>query len=120
MKIRSRWLTLAAARGIVSLMRLLFWTCRCDVVAEADQSNPYEETGESRYLYSIWHDQIIMTLFTGRPKKMAGLVSRHQDGSYVADTMSLAGIQPVRGSTSRGGAQALRELMHAASEYHIA
>lgn len=120
MKIRSRLLTRAAARLIILAMRLLFLTCRRRTKTETENVDANRSTGDARYLYSIWHDQLVMTLFADRPQQMAGLVSRHQDGSYVADTMELLGIHPVRGSTNRGGARALRELMDAAADWHIA
>ncbi len=82
--------------------------------------NPYESTGDNRYLYCAWHDQILMIVFGGRPKKMAGLVSGHQDGSYLAEAMKLVHITPVRGSSKRGGSRAMGELLKRARDYHIA
>ncbi len=104
MKIRSRLLTKVIVLFGVTLVRLLFKTCRLRAVVEADGVNPYESTGERRYLYCVWHDQILMTVFGGRPKKMAGLVSGHQDGSYLAEAMKVVGIAAVRGSSKRGEA----------------
>jgi hypothetical protein len=51
---------------------------------------------------------------------MAGLVSRHADGSLVADAMQAVGVTAIRGSSRRGGAAALRQMMEAAADYHIA
>lgn len=101
-------------------MRVLFRTCRVQPIADASGINAYESTGSQRYLYCVWHDQIIMTVFAGRPLNMAGLVSRHHDGSYVADTIEMCGIKPVRGSTRHGGSQAMRQLIDTARDYHIA
>ena len=120
MKIRSRILTKLAAGLAVLVVRLLFATCRRRIRPEVPGINPYDGTGDRRYLFCVWHDQILMTCFTGRPQNMAGLVSRHQDGSYLADTMKLLGITPVRGSSSRGGAQAMRQMLDVARDLHIA
>ena len=119
MRIRSPFLTRIIARAIVLLGRLLFLTCRKRYVVEVAGTNPYEETAD-RYLYCVWHDHIVMTVFSGRPKSMAGLVSRHQDGSFLSETMKRLAIQPVRGSASRGGAQAMRQMLDLARERHIA
>lgn len=119
-KIRSRFLTQLFAVVAVGLVRLLFKTCRVRAVPEDPGSNCYGSTGDRRYLYCIWHDQIMMTVFTGRPQKMAGLVSAHQDGSYLAESMKLLGITPVRGSSKRGGSRAMRELLERVREYHVA
>jgi lysophospholipid acyltransferase (LPLAT)-like uncharacterized protein len=118
-KIRSRLLTKAIVVIAVALTRLLFKTCRLRAVTEVD-TNPYESTGERRYLYCLWHDQILMMVFGGRPKHMAGLVSGHQDGSYLADAMKLLGIAAVRGSSKRGGSRAMGELLQRVREYHVA
>ncbi|HUE14414.1 MAG TPA: lysophospholipid acyltransferase family protein [Planctomycetaceae bacterium] len=120
MKIRSRLLTKVIVFCGVTLIRLLFKTCRLRVVIEAPGTNPYELTGERRYLYSAWHDQILMVVFGGRPQKMAGLVSGHQDGSYLADAMKLVGIAAIRGSSKRGGSRAMGELLQRAREFHVA
>ena len=64
-----------------------------------------------RYVFSMWHDQIVMAVFSQRTWNLAGLISQHRDGGYLADSVLIAGIQPVRGSTSRGGMEAVREIL---------
>jgi lysophospholipid acyltransferase (LPLAT)-like uncharacterized protein len=120
LKIRSPLLNKLAIWFGVRLVKLLYWTCRKEIVGDAPNLSSYESTGDKRYLYCVWHDQIVMTLFTGRPQNMSGLVSRHQDGGYVADVMQALDIRPVRGSTKRGGSEAMRELMDAAADLHVA
>jgi lysophospholipid acyltransferase (LPLAT)-like uncharacterized protein len=119
-KIRSRLLTRIAGGIAAGIFRLLFRTCRVKVFTDTEGISPYEETGARRFLYCIWHDQLVMTIFSGRPRRMAGLVSQHQDGSYLADAMQVLGITPVRGSTNRGGGRALRELIERTKELHVA
>lgn len=121
MKIRSPLLTKIAAWIAVRCMKLLFFTCRKEFHMLGGLKNviPYWDTGENRYLYSIWHDQILMVVFSGKPHKVAGLVSRHQDGSYLASAMKMVGLRPIRGSSSRGGAQAMKEMLEAAGDHHI-
>ena len=120
MKIRSRVLTKVIVFVGVVLVRALFKTCRLQAEPEVSGIDPYETTGENRYLYCVWHDQIVMTVFSGRPKNMAGLVSGHQDGSYLADAMKRLGITPVRGSSKRGGSRAMGELLQRVRKYHVA
>lgn len=120
MRIRSRFLTKLAGRLAALMFRLLFRTCRVQVVTDVPDISPYQETGTRRFLYCIWHDQLVMTIFSGRPQKMAGLVSQHQDGSYLSDAMEVLGITPVRGSTNRGGGRAMRELLERTKELHVA
>lgn len=119
-KIRSRLLTKLIIFFGVAPIRLLFKTCRLRAVLEAPDINPYEPTGDQRYLYCVWHDQLLMTVFGGRSKNMAGLVSGHQDGSYLAEAMKLVGIAAVRGSSKRGGSRAMHELLQRVREFHVA
>lgn len=86
---------------------------------EVTGSNPYGETNRDFYLYSTWHEHLILSAFCGRSPSMAALISRHQDGSYVSETLKKIGVLPVRGSTSRGGAQALRQLLDTVQDRHV-
>jgi hypothetical protein len=119
-KIQSRLLTKVIAVLTVGLTRLLFRTCRVRIFLEEPGICPYAETGSRRYLYCVWHDQIMMTVFCGRPKAMAGLVSGHRDGSYLAEAMRLLGIAAIRGSSKRGGSRAMGELLHRVRNFHVA
>jgi lysophospholipid acyltransferase (LPLAT)-like uncharacterized protein len=62
-------------------------------------------------MFCMWHDHIVMAVFSSRTHSLAGLISQHRDGGYLADSVQIAGIHPVRGSTSRGGAEAVREIL---------
>jgi lysophospholipid acyltransferase (LPLAT)-like uncharacterized protein len=64
-----------------------------------------------RYMFCMWHDHIVMAVFSSRTYSLAGLISQHRDGGYLADSVQIAGIHPVRGSTSRGGMEAVREIL---------
>ena len=120
MKIRNRFVNKFLTWCAVVIIRLLFGSCRKKIVVEAEGISPYLPTGDRRHLYCVWHDQLLMTIFSGRPQQMAGLVSGHRDGGYLADAMELVNIVPVRGSTRRGGGRAMRELLRTAADLHIA
>jgi lysophospholipid acyltransferase (LPLAT)-like uncharacterized protein len=52
--------------------------------------------------------------------RIAALVSQHAEGGYVADCLESIGVPTIRGSSKRGGAAAIRQMMEAAQDYHIA
>ncbi len=118
MKIRSLWLTRIAACLIVTSLRALFATCRREF-AWLPGLNGYDPDLPDRFLYCVWHDEIAFPLFMGRPYYMSALVSKHQDGSYLSESMRWLHVTPYRGSTNRGGAQAVRQLIGAAERLHI-
>ncbi len=121
MKLKSPFLTKLAARVMVSSLRLLFATIRKEFILPPGdfQWSAYDPNPPGRCLYCTWHDSIVMPLFMGKSHNMAALVSQHQDGSYLAETMKLLGIVCVRGSSMRGAVQALRETLTATESYHI-
>jgi lysophospholipid acyltransferase (LPLAT)-like uncharacterized protein len=119
MKIRSPFLIRAAARGLTAGIRLLFKTLHVEVCLQAPGTNPYEPTGGERFIYCIWHDGILGPTFGGPQSQVAALTSQHTDGTLVADVLSCVGITPIRGSSSRGGARAVKQMMEAACNHHI-
>ena len=119
MKIRSPWIIRQAARVAVLVLKLLFRTVRVQLRASDPCVIAYDYDGPQRFLYCFWHDSLLFPIFTGKPKHMSALVSRHADGSYLADAMEMVNITPIRGSSNRGGAAAVRQLMDVARVYHI-
>lgn len=117
MKIRSPLLIRSAARLGVWSGRSLFATLRKDFVDTI--RGTYDPNPELRCIYITWHDSLLMPIFAAKSYGVSALISRHEDGSYLADAMQMLGIRPVRGSSSRGGAQALRQLLERAGGHHI-
>lgn len=68
--------------------------------------------GESQAIYCFWHGRILfMPFLKPRGRRISALISRHGDGAVIASMLARFGIGTVRGSSSRGGATALRELL---------
>jgi lysophospholipid acyltransferase (LPLAT)-like uncharacterized protein len=69
-------------------------------------------------IYCIWHNRLALSMklyFAFGCKHhqaagLAGLVSASRDGAFLASVFERFGVQPVRGSSSRRGPQALLEL----------
>lgn len=120
MKIRSRFLIRSVARCVAAASRLHFRTMRLEVRAVDPRTIAYDDIGHEKFLFCLWHDAVLGVIFSRRAHRMAGLVSRHADGSLLADAMQAVGVAAIRGSSRRGGAAALRQMMEAAADYHIA
>lgn len=119
MKIRNSALNWLIARAASWLLRLLFLTVRTDHRTVVPGATPYcPVNGTQRYCFPMWHDAILTAVFSMKTYKLGGLVSLHQDGSYLTHALRLAGITPVRGSSSRGGAAAVRQLLDK-SDLHL-
>jgi lysophospholipid acyltransferase (LPLAT)-like uncharacterized protein len=109
-----KWRHHAAAFGIFCAIRLLSWTWRVRLV---DQHGVLKEPVEP-VLVCLWHNRLAlaMRVWTTYGKKLirssglVALISASHDGGVLARTLKFFGVQAVRGSSSRRGAQALLEL----------
>ncbi|MBI5774005.1 MAG: lysophospholipid acyltransferase family protein [Verrucomicrobia bacterium] len=82
-----------------------------------DESGLFNGTLPQPAIFAIWHNRLALSmpihLFFARchgRKKLAALVSASRDGGLLARVLEHFDTQPVRGSSSRRGPQALREL----------
>lgn len=87
------------------------WTTRLTTVRGEVRERLRAEN--RRFIYAFWHQRQVYFTYTHRGVGAAVLVSRSKDGEMIAKTMLLSDIGAVRGSSSRGGAAATRELMTA-------
>jgi lysophospholipid acyltransferase (LPLAT)-like uncharacterized protein len=67
-----------------------------------------------RALYAIWHRQLLMLTLRHRDEGIAVMVSRSRDGELAARITAGLGYLPIRGSSSSGGGEAIREMVEAA------
>jgi lysophospholipid acyltransferase (LPLAT)-like uncharacterized protein len=60
-------------------------------------------------IYAFWHEQIFLTTYFFRRRRIVVMTSRSFDGEYIARFIQRFGYGAARGSSSRGGAGALVE-----------
>ena len=119
-KLRNRLLIRLFARLVAFCCRSLFLTLRVRVIESTPGYSPHcEPDEEHRSLFCVWHDAILAAIFCGKTVNVAALVSQNYDGSVIADLLHAVGIQPVRGSSSRGGAAAIRQMFGLAERKHL-
>ena len=119
-KLRNRTLIRTLARLMAFFSRCLFLTVRVRVIQAVPGFSPHHEPDEQHCsLFCVWHDAILASAFCGKTVNVAALVSQHYDGTVMADVLDAIGIQPIRGSSSRGGAAAVRQMFSLAERKHI-
>jgi hypothetical protein len=65
-------------------------------------------------IYALWHSRLLMMPFARRrEREIALLVSASRDGEIVQKVMVPFGCRAIRGSSTRGGHRALRDLARA-------
>jgi lysophospholipid acyltransferase (LPLAT)-like uncharacterized protein len=61
-------------------------------------------------IFSFWHGRLLVLSYSHRGRKIQVLASEHEDGDLMGRAITWLGFGHRKGSTSRGGARALREL----------
>jgi len=67
-----------------------------------------------QYIFAFWHAHLLVMLHSRYRKPITTMISRSKDGEYIARVFDWYGVDSARGSTSRGGGAALRELIREA------
>ena len=80
-------------------------------VAHYDRGvDPARPEYDEHVIFAFWHEYISIVLPHWRRTPLTILVSQHRDGEWVNQTAENFGLNIVRGSTSRGGSSAIRQL----------
>ena len=103
------------ARVIFLTVRSLDATLRYEL---EDPAGSMVEVVARPAIFAIWHNRLALSLMIYRRyvlqrtegRRMAAMVSASRDGGMLAHALDLFGVQPVRGSSSRRGPRAIREL----------
>jgi lysophospholipid acyltransferase (LPLAT)-like uncharacterized protein len=114
-----RWLMAGAVRLLTWGLRLLYCTLRPVHVQQHFERCAWN--GGTPVLLAFWHGRMLYFLHRYHRQRFTILVSRSKDGEFVTQVLQRFGVHVTRGSSSRGGAQALREIERKVrSGYHAA
>ena len=113
---KAKWYQRLAARLVWLVVRTLGATIRYRL---EDRSGYFSSAPKEKIIFAIWHNRLGLALMLYEKyvrrhqpeRKIAGLVSASKDGGFLARVLELFNFEPVRGSSSRRGAQALREMV---------
>jgi lysophospholipid acyltransferase (LPLAT)-like uncharacterized protein len=67
-------------------------------------------------IIAFWHGRQVMMPLAYRGKGASILISHHRDGELIARVMQSFGFHTIRGSSTRGGFLALRQLVRAGKQ----
>ena len=91
------------------LIRLLGGTSRITTVGGEKIDELYQRG--HNIIIAFWHGRQLMMPLTYRGKLAYILISQHRDGELIYRIVQRFGFRSVRGSTTRGGTEALRQLI---------
>jgi lysophospholipid acyltransferase (LPLAT)-like uncharacterized protein len=103
------WLVFAAIRSVAMTLRYRV----------SDNSDYYKVKPTGPAIYCVWHNRLALCMIAywdfahkwdDHTPGMAAMVSASKDGGFLAGILDCFRVEPVRGSSSRRGPQALLEL----------
>ena len=111
MRLRNRWLINAVAFFGALLIRLWMGTLRYRYQELGVSVDSWRTDLPERYIYAFWHEYILMPAYHRKRNRITVLISQHADGQLISDLVKWFGFEAVRGSTTRGGIEAIRQLL---------
>jgi lysophospholipid acyltransferase (LPLAT)-like uncharacterized protein len=109
-----------AAKLVYVLLRLLRFTWR---IQFSDPHGTMKAGRDKQFILCAWHNRLAYVMYFYRDcikprsgRRMAAMVSASRDGAFFVEILRAFDIEPVRGSTSRRGRQALLELSRQVKE----
>jgi lysophospholipid acyltransferase (LPLAT)-like uncharacterized protein len=106
-------------RLIAALLYFLIRTMAATIRFHKDDRSGYFQTGPPvKVIFAIWHNRLPLSLILYQlyvrkflpQRRMAAMVSASRDGGLLAQILEHFGVEPIRGSSSRRGGQALIEI----------
>jgi lysophospholipid acyltransferase (LPLAT)-like uncharacterized protein len=117
MKIRHPSLIKAAAFAGAWALRAWVGTLRYRYRPLGSNLDP--RTCGTPYLYAFWHEYMLLPAYHFGRMDSRVLISKHADGELMAGLLRHLGFRAVRGSTARGGVQAVREMLALEDDSHL-
>lgn len=95
-------------------IRFIYARLRPESVGDDELNKIWQEGGH--VIFATWHDQLLLIPPGYKGHGARVLISSSKDGELIARTISYFSMGAVRGSSSRGGREAFRELVGFARE----
>ena len=109
----------ATALGLHALVRSWMSTLDYRVWYADPTVDPARDDFRRRGIYVFWHEYILFPLYLRGHCRLTMLLSRHRDADLLAVAAGYFGFDHVRGSTTRGGLQALGELIRRSERMNL-
>lgn len=117
LKLKDRFI-LAVVPPLASLIiKVLAATMKLEFLHEERVRQFWDK--DEKVIIAFWHNRLLLMGLCYRGKGIRILISQHKDGELIARVIEIFGFGTVRGSSTRGGAQAMREMIRAVKESDI-
>lgn len=119
MKLRHPSLIKTVGFGLAGVLAGWFSTLRYREFEQEPGVVPQTPGLKERFIYAFWHETLLIPALAYRHQNAYMLISQHADGELIAQICRHLGIRVTRGSTTRGGVAALRQMSKLLDESHV-
>ncbi|TLN17220.1 DUF374 domain-containing protein, partial [bacterium] len=98
-------------------LRFLGLTCSFRVEGEENYRLAHEN---GNAIWAFWHNRLMGSIPFHRGRGIGVVISQSKDGELISRVVEPMGYKAIRGSSSRGGASALRGILRQLKDGHIA
>lgn len=102
------------------LLRLWLGTLQFRYRPLGPDVDPRRRSLGARFIYAMWHETLLLPVQRFARSDISVLVSTHADAELIAQICRRLRVGVVRGSTTRGGVEALRGLLARGRRMHLA
>jgi len=121
MKIRKPWLIKTAGFLGTVLARIWIRTLRLRLRYFGPSDPRPQHCGDGvRYIYAVWHENLLLPALTFAGRDMHVLISQSADAQMFVELLRHLRVPVIRGSTRRGGVEAVRRILRTAGRTHLA
>ena len=93
------------------LIKVLMLSCRVVRIEGLEQTREAVSRTRGGAVYATWHQRMSYHFHHFGARHVTMMISRSRDGEYAARVARWLGFRDVRGSSTRGGGRALREII---------
>lgn len=111
MKIKSPFILKTIGFTIACFVRSWISTIFYRYMPETINYDPNQPNFKNRYIYIFWHENLLMPAHHYGKPNISVLISNHSDGEMIAQACKHLGFSLVRGSSTRGGIEAIRNMV---------
>jgi lysophospholipid acyltransferase (LPLAT)-like uncharacterized protein len=101
-------------RAVHFLSAMLIRTLHATIRVRHVRSENIERVPQ--YILAFWHAHLLLMLHSRYRRPIVVMISQSKDGEYIARVFDHYSVDSARGSSTRGGTSALREMIRAARE----
>ncbi len=102
--------------ALISPPLALLYRLWCATLRIKQHRREYVENSAGKALLCLWHAEMFSVIAVRENMKFCALVSPSRDGEYLARVLRKLGLITVSGSSSRGGSQAVQQILRLSDE----